>query len=1019
MNIQRISLITWALLAGAGSLAAADAVYQNDGTISSTDFTQIDATVFINNGTFTGVSPDDLAYETQDTLYYTNRGTMTAAPGFRFSYGTSSNRQPAAVFNNQGNIEAVDSGGGGVILIGGGGSFIQPTVSRLVIEATNIVNRGLLSAGQNGLISLKGQNLDLSRGGIRTGVSPSGFSGFDFSGIINTNYHINPAGVYDNYWGTGTNQVLGNPAFGTLLSLQQSTSGFDTNVLYQVPEPHSPNFQVLYSGFTTLGGFGQSTRVPVVSPSPSNVFKAFVKTNYNAGSTNILVQVVYVNTNIGNGTISADVKWRGQIPYVRLSYTEFDPVIEADISSSIYVSDDMIANTNITYTTNLITGTGRPNNYNVTRNVLWTDPTLTTSATPFNYANLIYGRAQQLAFVTNIYTGYSFLINEAPGASGLTFIQGGIFGNLLTTFLGYDYGYGFGFGALNDATNQPGRVYIDTPGTFDARYARLRGEQYLSVKAANFLSNSNTILNSPVISMDLTSTSGTLGLTNIIPATVARFNGQINMYSAMWTNYQQISALNTNTISILTHVWIVDDTAISASAPVEVRNVSLKGDNVVLDNNISVTRSLLIDSTNVTINSTLGVNGITDNADNITPATFPTLQNFTITPKGSVVVANDSTFGTTNNPINSFVNNGTFFAYSADINAHTFTSGGIFGTGGNLSGGGPVFIKADTIDMEFGTFLIGGDLTLSGQNLLSGLSSVRVGDINTTFGNQEYVSLGSLTLNISGNIDDGGAGANNNWRVTDGFHLLRLPASGDFQGTTLTSRAGKFREIHHTWAGHDLGAVAAGYVNNGAIGKLVLSGARLPLFVFDTIDGNNAIYVNYLELDNEATNVQQNLVIMPGMKIYFDQSNLPVDQLNGLFADANAPQGRLIHVANPNSSALTIAVQDGVAGGVTEAVLNSMVIDSDGDGIPNALDPTPFDGVAIQVKLLSGDKPATEISWKGAARTEYSVQYRSALGSSGWESLTNVVTGGAATPIAVQDPVGATEQRYYRVVYSP
>ncbi|HSH16071.1 MAG TPA: hypothetical protein VLD18_08570, partial [Verrucomicrobiae bacterium] len=235
----------------------------------------------------------------------------------------------------------------------------------------------------------------------------------------------------------------------------------------------------------------------------------------------------------------------------------------------------------------------------------------------------------------------------------------------------------------------------------------------------------------------------------------------------------------------------------------------------------------------------------------------------------------------------------------------------------------------------------------------------------------------------------------------------------------ISSRAGRFREIHHTWAGVDRGASTDGFNNNAALGRLVLSGERLPLFVFDTLDGNNALYVDYLQLDGAATNVLMSLDIKPGMKIYFANANLPVGDLDGLFADDEAPAGRLRYVPRGSASSTTVVVNGGQAGGITAALLASETIDSDGDGIPNAEDATPFDGVAINVELLSGDAPAARISWNGAARTEYQVQYRNTVGDSDWESLTNVITGNATSPLTVNDPVGAAGTRFYRVLYSP
>ncbi|MGD0412663.1 MAG: hypothetical protein ABSC18_13290, partial [Verrucomicrobiota bacterium] len=73
------------LCLGRGAAAAPEKVYVND--INLTTRTNIDATVVINNGTFfydtiASNSVDNALFQTQDTLYFTNNGTMLAQPGF-------------------------------------------------------------------------------------------------------------------------------------------------------------------------------------------------------------------------------------------------------------------------------------------------------------------------------------------------------------------------------------------------------------------------------------------------------------------------------------------------------------------------------------------------------------------------------------------------------------------------------------------------------------------------------------------------------------------------------------------------------------------------------------------------------------------------------------------------------------------------------------------------------------------------------------------------------------------------
>lgn len=1020
MNNKHLLQFAVAALTSLGSAQAADQVYQNDGTVSGADYLQIDAVTFINNGWFFGSSFYEFPYETQNTVNYTNRGVMSASPGFRFATVNEFGRRPAAVIHNAGEIEGVDTPFSGFIVVDdngvpSGSAFFAQPLSKVLLEATNVVNRGLLSAGEGGIVKVTGGNLDLSRGGIRTGVSPTG-GGNDTSFVINTNFHLNSRGVFDSYWGVGTNQVVGDPAFGRPLVLQIPGSGFDV----APPEPLSPPHEAFLTGFDLDNTFVRLLNrvIPEITPSISNRFSAFVQTNYFAATTNVVNQVVFINTNVSQGAIRASVRWLGLSPIVRLAFTEFDPVLEANIESTLFITDDLLVNTNLFYTTNIVTTTGRPNNYWVFREDgnLWDFADLSNS--PFIFSQHIWDFQWNSSILTNRYSAYSFTVNEEPGNQVIP-IDDGVFGTVVNTFSDLDFGYGAGFGALTDATNRQGRVEVETTGTFDARFSRLRSENYMSLNAKHFIYNEQTILDAPIINLNLASTNGVLGITNLVPATVGRFTGRISLYSAVWTNTVTVFNPNdptaTNAIPITTHVMIVDDTVINADSQVEVQHVNLKADNIILENDLSISKGMILDGTNITINSSLVVRGMTDS---IRSTNFPSLRD--LENNDSFLIGDTAEFGTAASPLESFVNNGVFAAYSADIHAKYFKGGGTFITGGGFgAGGGPSRITADLIDLELATFFNGGDMTLVGQDFLGAFSSLRVGDINVSVQGQEFVNIGKLTIDLAGNVDDGGANANNNWRVTDGFHLLRVPASGDFMGTRLTSRAGRFREIHHTWAGVDMGASEEGFNNNAALGRLVLSGERQPLFVFDTIDGNNALYVDYLQLDGASTNVLLSLDIRPGMKIYFANANLPVGDLDGLFADEGAPAGRLRYVPRSTATSTTVAVNGGQAGGITAALLASETIDSDGDGIPNAFDETPFDGVAIDVELLSGAAPAARISWNGAARTEYQVQYRNTVGDSGWESLTNVITGNATSSLTVNDPVGAAGTRFYRVLYSP
>ena len=86
---------------------------------------------------------------------------MTGSIGWQLDHAPSGNgiRRAAAVFHNhpQGTLTASD----GIVLAGL--LFNNTSTSQLFISATNLVNEGILTVGELGLMSLKGTNVNLKR----------------------------------------------------------------------------------------------------------------------------------------------------------------------------------------------------------------------------------------------------------------------------------------------------------------------------------------------------------------------------------------------------------------------------------------------------------------------------------------------------------------------------------------------------------------------------------------------------------------------------------------------------------------------------------------------------------------------------------------------------------------------------------------------------------------------------------------------------------------------------------------
>ena len=177
------------------AVMATDSTATFTGTIYGTP-PNVDATNFVNYGTWTNIYTGGIPYHTADTLNYTNEGSMYGEVGWDFALWPSINGvrgMSASFFNDSlGTIQAVD------------GSINNPSsiypysysVSHLLVSATNIVNKGWLIAGAGGEIVLTGTNVNLSRSCLEI----NGISRYGSANVSVTNY-VSDTAIYDEYWG--------------------------------------------------------------------------------------------------------------------------------------------------------------------------------------------------------------------------------------------------------------------------------------------------------------------------------------------------------------------------------------------------------------------------------------------------------------------------------------------------------------------------------------------------------------------------------------------------------------------------------------------------------------------------------------------------------------------------------------------------------------------------------------------------------------------------------------------------
>ena len=288
--------------------------------------------------------------------------------------------------------------------------------------------------------------------------------------------------------------------------------------------------------------------------------------------------------------------------------------------------------------------------------------------------------------------------------------------------------------------------------------------------------------------------------------------------------------------------------------------------------------------------------------------------------------------------------------------------------------------------------------------------------LSNAFLNAGTLLQGALNLVVSNRLVDSGPSARSYMLASAGIQVPILPATADLMGTYIKSSAPDGTEVQHVWPGYDVGPVPQGYTNNLAVGKLTLDGGDSSVFRFSgPKQKKSAMYVDYLELLNNATNFNTGLAIDPTVIIYFANANMTASKLDG------AQNGKLRWVktfAGPLSST-NITYPSGRTYTFNSALVRDKDIDSDGDGTPNAKDLTPiFVDENIDLKIALGPvKGQVLLSWQALANSASYVEYRPSFNSpNGWLTLfiTNPPVSGR---VSFSDTTGNTNraQRIYRV----
>jgi hypothetical protein len=186
------------------------------------------------------------------------------------------------------------------------------------------------------------------------------------------------------------------------------------------------------------------------------------------------------------------------------------------------------------------------------------------------------------------------------------------------------------------------------------------------------------------------------------------------------------------------------------------------------------------------------------------------------------------------------------------------------------------------------------------------------------------------------------------------------------------------------------------------------------------------LYVDYLDL-SQLTDYANQIQIDPNLTVYFAAAKLSFTPPGGISAEEYLDHqfgDRLRWVsgyAGANSS-VDVVINGNQTIKVNKALRYSTLIDSDTDGVPNAFDLAPFDGVTINSINRTTSPPGYALSWNAAPNTVYRVEYKTNVSGSNWTVLlTTNNTASTTVPLSVLDTnvAPANVQRYYRVTYTP
>lgn len=894
------------------------------------------------------------------TSVYTNDSNGRIVGSFQFDNKTEGlERTPAEKFLNRGLIEGRRS---------------------ILVSAEEIVNEGIIDSGAGGKIELYGEDIDLSRGGLRASTPGEfTFGGFDFQ----TN-HLNPVGVFDVAWGVGTNGVFQNPQNG----FQFDASGLGYPIFFGPPHEVTNSFSFLNPSVTTLP-ITTPVGVDSVTEEPLTNFSVSVFTN-SITETNTIVQVCYFRTNFTDTLtkplpLTSEVRWSpnglSAVPIVKYELTELDIVSGTNVVESVFVEDLLMQTrgTNLFLSQNLAsTNNFKPNASVIHRRRGQMEPP------PFNFA---MGGPGVLDFTPELFTlgfadtlasnwVYSAYVAdiERPGPVNQIVSFGQAVDRPIETL-------------SSTPSNLLGRIKIDGDRVNLSR-ARIRAENFLEIKANEFVGDVPQGIDSRIFDLDLISSEEEIELANVVPAEVLRFTGQMQTFSAVWTNISEIittapdpmtgeDVATTNNVQTAFHVFMVDP-EFNFVEPTSVENLSITGiseddQSIEIRDQMNVNGAFRLEAESVSIRNGLNVPG------SLTDDMFVGTRNFELATSDGTIFLGDQGVINLGAPDRepaldtlSVIGGARMAAPSVSLGANELNLGSAAQVSSTF---GDMTLRAESLRISDAAVVsTSGNLFLRGDTVELSDYFLGVGDGGS----------GRLFLDASTSLTDEGIGGE--IVVTDGFEMVVVPAESGSLGTTLmTSQIPRFRRVTHIWGGEDRGPNPAGFENNLALDTLAFRSVDAfgEIALQGTDESPRAIYVRFLELLGPVeANFEQMFDIDENFTIYFEE----VFSETGLLTNADV---------------------DGAYGGrfrqveTVDEALSSEVVATD---------------VSVSASLQSTGE--IQLTIEAAAGASYSVERADSLAPGAEWVVVDVVTNDAnsGVTLVVSDLVGEdVSEAYYRV----